>query len=622
MRPSILQVATLAALFISAFIVNHRAAGSSPIAWFDTFNDEEEVQHCLTSNSCTAMGVGTSIHGQVHAVAWLELRTLLAWLGLGFDGAHLVLQILNATAAVLIFCLATRLGGPLAGAAAVWIATVGVGATEIRFTALYNTIPLPFLGAVFVLACTAAVERPGVVSLGLSALVGAVMANVHLACVLTGASVLWVALLAPRRRFFLTVFAALLFAAATLVVAPPCWLNDLASLLHHQGSGGSTGVRRLQGAEFLRWGAFAVGAWLASLFGRAPALMEYRHRSQGALAVLVPFLAAFVVAPYFGLDAGAKYLAHVRAACAIAAALPLALVAEAALQPQSRRRLRLLLDRAVPIVLASLMVVLKPQAGTADEEGPPTMADLTAVASTLRHERGWNLTTTFERLKAPHGMVVLTGLRYLGGATDADAASPVSEDSETSALLISLRADELPQPLPSNWKIVRRSRRMAVVLVHTQSRIDWSAFTACVRPANDPARVCAETGFRFAGAESHFGLPGMPTAVMRSRDTLTLRLHVRPAGSNFTDEVFLPRLPDVCGGRIASDSEGALHVAADRRHATLSPGQPSPSTIELEWDILSPECDGTAYDGLPPFFVEADTADAELLEAILRKREG
>jgi hypothetical protein len=162
---------------------------------------------------------------------------------------------------------------------------------------------------------------------------------------------------------------------------------------------------------------------------------------------------------------------------------------------------------------------------------------------------------------------------------------------------------------------------MAIVLIHLQSRIDWSTFTVCQRSPDDPARRCAKSGFRFAGAGSHIELPGMPRADQRSRGTLTLRLRVRPASSNFTDEVFLPRMPYLCGGRIASGSEGALYVAADRRHATLLPGHPSPSTIELEWDILSPQCDGTAYDGLPPFFVEADTADAQLLEAILRKRE-
>ncbi len=617
MRRSTLHLATLAALFISALVVSHRAAGSSPIVWFDTFNDEDEVQQCVTSNSCTPTGVATSVPGLVHAVGWLEWRTLLTWFGFGIDGTHLVLQIVDAVAVVLIFWLAERLAGPLAGAAAVWIAMVGLGATGVRSTALYNTVPLPFLGTVFVIACTAAVERPGVVSLGLAALVGAVMANVHLACVLTGASVLGVALLAPQRRLFLAIFAAVLFAAATFAVAPPSWLHNFSSLLHHRGSSGST-AGGMQGVDLLLWAAFAVGAWLASWFSRAPAVVEYRHRSRGALAVLVPFLAAFVVAPHFGLDPNSKYLAHLKAACGIAAALPLALVADAVMQSLSRRGLRLPLERAAPIVLAALMIIPQPLSRGADDENLPTMADIAAVTTMLHEQHAWNLTDTLERLKTPEGMVVRTALRHLGGSVD--AAPAVAEDSESSALLMILRADELPQPLPSNWQIVRRSRRTAVALIHVQSRIDWSTFAACMRPADDPTQECVETSFRFASGTLS-AVPGMPRSDVRSRGTLSLRLHLRPAVSDFTDEIFLPHMFNVCGGRVASASDGALHVAADRRHATLSPGHPSPSTIELEWDILSSECDGTAYDGLPPFFVEADSADARMLETILRKRE-
>jgi hypothetical protein len=615
-RRPVLQLATLAALFIGALMVYHRQAGSSPIVWFDTFNDEDEVQQCIIDNSCTTLGVATSVPGQVHAVGWLEWRTLLAWAGIGIGGAHLVLQIANAVAVVLIFWLAERLGGPLAGATAVWIAIVSL-AGGVRFTALYNTVPLPFLGAVFVLACTAAVERPGVISLGFAALVGAVMANVHLACVLSGASVLWVALLAPRRRLFLTVFAAVLFAAATFAVAPPSWLHNLSSVLHRQTGGGFM-AGRMQGVNLLNWATFAVGAWLASWFSGAPAVAEYRRRCQGSLAVLVPFLAAFIVAPHFGLDPNAKYLAHLKAACGIAAALPLALVANAVFRPSSDATFDLVLKGAAPIALASMLIVHGLLGDTADEEDVPTMADVAAVTSSLHEHHGWNLIDMLERLKAPEGNVVLTALRHVSRGSD--AARALADDSETSALLMILRADELPRPLPSNWDILRRSRRSAVVLIHMQSRIDWSTFAVCVRPGNDPTQECTETGFRLAVGSSS-ALPGMPRSDLRSRGTLTLRLHLRSAVSNFTDEIFLPRMRNLCGGRIASSSEGALHVAADRRHATLSQGHPSPPTIDVEWDILSPECDGTAYDGLPPFFVEADAADARLLEEILRKRE-
>src|SRR5437867_2065664 len=101
MRRSLLNATTLAALFIGALAADLQLAGTSPIAWLDTFRDENEVRQCLVSNSCTLVGMSTSIPGLVAGVAWLELRTLLEWLGVGLDGAHLLMQFLNALAVVL-----------------------------------------------------------------------------------------------------------------------------------------------------------------------------------------------------------------------------------------------------------------------------------------------------------------------------------------------------------------------------------------------------------------------------------------------------------------------------------------------------------------------------------------
>ena len=82
-------------------------------------------------------------------------------------------------------------------------------------------------------------------------------------------------------------------------------------------------------------------------------------------------------------------------------------------------------------------------------------------------------------------------------------------------------------------------------------------------------------------------------------------------------------MPFVCGGSISTVSSGASHIDADRRRAILTPTAPGQaSVVEIEWDVLSPECDGLAYDGLPPFFVEGNAADVDLIEAILRRPEG
>src|SRR6185369_9678856 len=204
-RRSLLTAATLIALFVASLLASLRLAGWSPIVWIDTFNDEQEVQRCLVDDSCTLTGMSTSVPGQAHAVTWLELRSLLAWLGVGLDGAHLAIQISNALAVVLVFHLATTLAGPVAGTFAAWL-TMDHVEQFARATALYNTSPMLFFGAVLVLACTAAVARPGVASVALVALVAAVMANIHISCAMAGASIVWVALLAPRRRLLLAAF--------------------------------------------------------------------------------------------------------------------------------------------------------------------------------------------------------------------------------------------------------------------------------------------------------------------------------------------------------------------------------------------------------------------------------
>src|SRR5262245_17147258 len=131
MRQSLFRAATWVAIFVGALLATHRSAGMSPIAFVDTFRDEAEVQRCIASNSCTLTGMAASVPGQVAAVAWLDLRTLAAWVGVNSDGMHFLMQIFNALAVVLVFDLAAQLAGSLAGATAVWILVFGIGAQAI-----------------------------------------------------------------------------------------------------------------------------------------------------------------------------------------------------------------------------------------------------------------------------------------------------------------------------------------------------------------------------------------------------------------------------------------------------------------------------------------------------------
>lgn len=627
MRQS-LYAAALVAIFIAALVANLRVAGTSPIVWVDTFNDENEVQRCLVHDSCTKTGVSTSVPGQVHAVAWLELRTLLAWFGIGLDGAHLAVQLLNALATVLVFHLATQLGGALAGAASVWIFMDRIDAL-LRVTALHNSSALLFLGAVFVLACTAAVERPGFAAVALAALVAAVMANVHLACVLTGASVLWVALLAPRRRLLLAVFGAALFGLATVALAPPTWLHNLTSLLQHPAGHPNLPASAPNNPTLL-WSLFAVCAWLASAVIRAPAWIDYRRRAQGAMAVMVPFLAAFLIAPRFGLYAEPKYMLHLKAACAIAAVLPLALVVETALRAVSRRLLPTV-ESAVPFVLAALIVLpgsLRVSASgfSSDDEQTPTVDDVTTAAHILRGEYGWDVAHVLERLKTPHGVTVLIGMRQ---ALEAAAASRPEggtgappTDAPDNAIMMMIGAQDVPDPVPSNWRVVRRAEHAATVLVLAESPLDWRTFGLCVRPAHDSEWKCTETGWRFDAAGRIF-VPDMPPPGLGWRGTIRMSVPLRPTAPGDSAAIFMPRRFSICGGRIAAQPGDAVRVDADGRRATVEtrPDRTVPSRITLEWEIGSPQCEVSAYDSVVPFIVEGNAESVRLVESILRKNE-
>jgi hypothetical protein len=624
MKRSLLYAAALLALFVAALVANRRLAGTSPIVWVDTFNDQQEVERCLAGDSCTLTGVQTSLRSLAHAVAWLELRTLLAWLGLGLDGSHLAIQALNALAVVLVFHLATHLGGVLAGVVAAGIFMDRIDAV-LRVTALHNSCLLLFLGAVLVLACTAVVARPGAVSVALAALVAALMANVHAGCVLTGASVAWVALTAPRHRAWLAAFGLALFASATYAMAPPTWQHNVFSVLEPGFANGPRPVvipPRLD--AMLGWTLFGVGAWTVSLFSRAPAIGQYRRRALGAVAVIVPFVASFLMATRLGFNSEAKYLVHLKAACAIAAALPLALVGDVALRTLSPRLL-LQLERGLPFVLALAMALggsfgFPRNAFRADDERVPTVGDLAAIAHVLRDERGWDVPYMLENLKTPYGVALLNGL---GGDAGAREPGATTNPAGSGALAMVLDLRDLPDPLPANWRVVRRSDRFATVLVFLQSRINWSEFEVCTRPAGETTPHCEASGWRFGG-EAPVAVANWPTAGQDWRGTVELSFTMRPAtGTGSEDEIFMPHMPFVCSGRITAVPAGA-RVEPDGRHATITlpdREEQRPSIIRLEWEVGSAECQPLAFESLPPFFIEGDAATVRLVEPILRNEE-
>lgn len=609
----------LSVVFAAALAVVLRDGGTSPIAWMDTFNDEREVRQCLAQDACTLVGVSTSVPGIVHAVGWLQWRTALARLGLDIDTAHVTVLTLSALGAVLVFHVATRLGGTVAGVVAAGLFLDRIDAL-LRLTALHNSSALPFLGAVFLLACTAAVERPGAASLALAALVAAVIANVHVVGIACGASIVWVGVVAPRRRWLLAAFGLAVFTIATVAIAPGTWSYDFTTLLVRPV--GHPVVPTPADNPLLLWAIVGVGAWMAASVVPSPAWRAYRRRAQGAIAVLAPLLAAFALAPRLGLYAEPKYLLHAKAAVAVAAALPVALL----VRPLWRALPRVggVLDGLLPFALA--VVLLRPgmvpgltHGPTAADDPTPTLGDLRAAATILHDRQGWDARHARVGFKTEYGVTAQVGLEQALAPFGPAVAPPSTAPRDASLLVVATR--ELPAPLPPDWYVVRRWPQGASALVSLRSVIDWSAFDVCTLADGEAESTCTASGTR-GGADAAGAIAGMPPAGRGWRGRIRISATVRPVAKDESVAIFMPRVALACGGRIIAAPESFQRDADGRRASATGPTPPSAtSRVELEWTVGAPECGPLTYDGAVPYVVEGDGETVRALEVILRGRE-
>jgi hypothetical protein len=375
----------------------------------------------------------------------------------------------------------------------------------------------------------------------------------------------------------------------------------------------------------LFWTLFAAGAWLLSRSWPAPEWMAYRRRVRPAFIVVLPLLLAYFFSPLAGIPRSAKYLSHLKPACAFAAAYPLiaaigALVRRIVGRARDTARERSAVrERGLALAVA----VLIPLTATAAHEQTLTVSDLTRVARILREQHGWDLASQLDRLKTPAATTVLAGLQQLA---DAGGRGPSAAAGSADAALVLVPSEDLPQPLPPNWTLVPRWGRTPAVLAFAASAIDWNTFHVCRQPSGAPEPQCWQSHWpRERATTGIFGLPNMPLPGPGARGTLALRLSAKGSVSGLVSEIYMPRLPDVCGGYIASPSGGALQVSSDRRRAILATSdlaKDDAPAIELEWHIGSPECDEWVYDGTVPFFLEGDAPRVQPLEAVLRRMEG
>ena len=605
------------AIFTAALIANRRAA-TTVLVWSDTVVAQNNVNRCLTENLCTLVGGQTSIRGLFHGVAWLDLVTLLQWLGVGPTGLLWFVQTLNALAATIVFQLASRLGGLLAGAAAAAVVVFGIR-LAVRLDEVDNLSCLLFFGAVLTVASTAVVEAPGITAVVLAALVAAVMANVHIVCVLTGVSVAWTALAARRRRVVLLAVAVAVFCLATVAFAPPSWRQNLLSVLRGQPGSQATAAPAWPHMEVAWWTLLAMTSWVASLGMRAPAWATYRRASIGALAIVLPTLTAVLIAPVFGIYTEAKYLIPVHAACATAAGLAIGRVVQALLGAMRAPATTRAVELASPFAVG-LAIAVGAALGAAPPERTMNIDDVAAAAHVLRAEQGWDDRHIVRGFSTPERIITLIGL--LQQPADGMPARLDADRAHDTATLVRMKEADLPDRVPPTWRVLRRSSGVATVLLVNRARLDWWHFDVCVPGPVEASERCDPVtwdGFD-PRRDAANALPHMPPAGVRWTGLFRLRIPVLTPSEG--GAVFMPR-GFVCGGRVVSVRGINGTITEDRRRVTFAgaPRDAAPADVELEWTVGSPECGAWQYDGLPPFIIEGDSTDVDRLEAVFRRRE-
>jgi hypothetical protein len=617
------DVSWLALLVIgaSALIVARRVGGPSASVWPDTFNDQAEVQRCLENDECTVYGMGTSVPGFVHAGGWLQWRDLGSALGFSMDQQYVFLQVLDAFAVMLAAFVAWRLGGPLAAAVATYAIWNRYGSAGVTYNALYNSLPMPFLGGVLLIACVDAVERPSAAAVAAVGLVGAIVANVHFAGVTCGLTSVWIGFCAPRRRLRLAMIGGAAFALGTLVISPASWLHAIGYVLSHPGGERrETGTFALLGEPVVVDGLWLTALWALLWFGARSGPL--RRRLGPMIAIIAPPLAVFLVAGLIGrINPSGKYIADIRAPVAVAFALVVAAAAQFLTRPLGSLtewpalwRVRAgRLRRAVPYLGAVTLLAY----GSGGDGPTLRLRDIDAAARVIRNDFGWDYATAVRSLKSPYFHDTLTAWKSMYPTWARGTGSSGQVDGGQTAVLLQVAKRDLPIPIPLGWRVISTTTLEATVLASVPSWIDWTRYTVCRSDGRGGAERCVESGLFDRPHQSNtIEIDAMPDAAkVEERDLLQLRLPLRAGAPGEVHEVYMPRHPSqLCSGRITAVPEGS-RMDPDGRHATLVTAAAGAELV-VEWNLAA--CTIGLGD-LPPFFVEGDAKTVHPLAELMTK---
>lgn len=597
-----LRLAIYAAVFAAALTGYIHRNDTSPVVHPDAAFELALAQECLDLDACTTLGGPASFGGIYHMVGWLNFMVLAQWLGLGRDGIHVLVQLLNASAIVVTMLVADRLGGLPAATLAPYFAFRSGAAPG----ALYDSALMPFFGTVLLVQCVAAaVARPPVGLIVLAALAAAVVAEIHLAGGLAFVSVAWVVLLYPPGRARRLVIAASTAAVALLVISPRGIVWDLGQLFSRVGaapgtptSSGDPFALRLETAQ---QALLFLAPWIVHLLmGRW--LGRPARGLHGALAVSVPLFAAYGAGVALGVlpRTSYHYLEHGWTARAVVLAVPIAAITGAAWDAltswvpvgASMRRAVLWI---VPLVLSVDAAVSLP----GPDRPRPRWADVQALAHMLHDDWQWDWPTVTAQLRSPDKQRVLDDLAATLPTWQDDEAMAPHRASEP-ITLVAVETSRVPDPLPHGWISVSRRRLSTLLAIPTPSALDWTGHTACFEDRTG-RESCVDPPV-------DAGLPSrLPIPISEVR-RFVRRVPWRGAAGTI-ERIVMPELPVSCVGRIVQGPPGT-EIDADGRGARIT----HPGDVVFEWRPNTIECG--AWDFLkqddPPFMLAGapETVDA------------
>jgi hypothetical protein len=623
-RPLSADLPWLLALFAAALWASVRTMGASPTVWEDTLIENLAIDDCLLQDRCTGVGVGATV-GIFHSAGYLHWRAMLEWLGIGADGTHLALLLLNAVAVVLVGLAARRLGGRVAaGIAAVLMATSTGVATQLHV--ISDLAPVASLGAIFLALGLAATERPSLRATALLGLVAGVMANVYATGLLCGVSAVWIALLLPERRWTHAGVAALAVAVATLGISPDTWTVDAALVLRQLSHGTVGNGHTLNSrALFELWPARLLGlsvlAWAAAAATGSP----LRRKLDVPAAMALPLFIPLALGSFTGrLDPQPKYCASAMGAVAVSLAVGAVALGDLLARRVERLRpsARAAAARFAPYLAAAAIAAGGLSPGR--RRFPTfTYQDLASAQRVLVRDRGWTFSRAARNLRTLDENVRRAAIRSVPAWPDASEEGDLER-----AYLLKVPAPMVPRPLPDGVLTATATGAAETLVALTCSWIDWRSFRVCVRDEGAADGPCQESGLpakRDGHADFGVSVPGMPVidSMHPPRQTMTLHLPLQPRPECPEAWIYMPRLPRLCPGRVVGVTGGAAEIEDEGRRARLRLGDPaaggSPTELVIAFELGGPGC-WTEYKGYPPFFLEGSPATVALVSSLLERQ--